>query len=391
MTGTTIGTVGSARQASVDEHGGVAPLDVPWTLDWSIGADDRWHDPACEPSTRQSLVDAVPVVRTAVRVPGGDAVQHAYAVGGADLAVLDVANESPAPFALAFVVRGAHRLAVDGGTVLVDGRPALTTPRAPSRWVATSDGTTEERLRAGRADGGPFVPRHDRAGRLVAAFVHPVAHRTSLRAALTLADADAGPPRRPLPSPAEAARGWLTHLERGLQAELPDAALTRSLRAARAATLLEAARAPVDPLVVAALEDWGFDAEAAAAWAGLGWRGRRVARRRPAPSARWSDVVADRPGPRLLLAARSLLAHETNHGTVTLLADLPPAWHGHDLAVHGAPTRRGPLSYAVRWHGPRPVLFWDGPAGTRLRAPGLDPTWTTEAAAGDALLPARVA
>ena len=178
----------------------------------------------------------------------------------------------------------------------------------------------------------------------------------------------------------------------GMQVELPDARLAGALRAARAAALLEATIDPVDPLVVAALEDWGFDAEAGAAWSRLGWRARRVAGRRIKEAGHWSDVAATGDGGApLLLAARSLLAHEGADGTVTLLGDLPPAWRGQPITVHDAPTRAGPVSYAVRWHGPRPALLWEAPAGTTLRAPGLDPTWTTDEPRGDALLAARVA
>jgi hypothetical protein len=391
VTSTTIGTVGSAKLARVDPHGLVTPADARWSLDWWIGADDRWHRPADEPSARQSLVESVPVVRTAVRVPGGDAVQHAYAVGG-DLAVVDVANESPSPFVLALVVRGARDLAVDGAIVSLDGRPALVTHAPPSRWAVGEVGTTEEVVRSGRAVSGPVPRRHERSGRLEAAFLYPVAHRATFRAALRLGSA--GEPVDParLPGPDDAVRGWAAQLGRGMQVELPDARLAGALRAARASALLEAVIDPVDPLVVAALEDWGFDAEAGAAWSRLGWRARRVAGRRTKEAGHWSDVAAQGGrGAPLLLAARSLLAHEDAAGAVTLLGDLPPGWRGQPITVHDAPTRAGPVSYAVRWHGPRPALLWEAPAGTTLRAPGLDPTWTTDEPRGDALLAARVA
>jgi hypothetical protein len=56
--------------------------------------------------------------------------------------------------------------------------------------------------------------------------------------------------------------------------------------------------------------------------------------------------------------------------------------------VHDAPTRRGPVSYAVRWHGTRPALLWDAPDGVELRAPGLDPSWSSSVPRGEALLAA---
>ena len=41
------------------------------------------------------------------------------------------------------------------------------------------------------------------------------------------------------------------------------------------------------------------------------------------------------------------------HLTIGLAApaDLPVAWRGQPVEVHAAPTRRGPVSVAVRWHG----------------------------------------
>jgi hypothetical protein len=54
--------------------------------------------------------------------------------------------------------------------------------------------------------------------------------------------------------------------------------------------------------------------------------------------------------------------------------------------VHDAPTRRGPVSFAVRWHGSRPALLWDAPSGTTVRAPALDPSWSSPTAVGETLL-----
>ena len=102
-------------------------------LDWWIGADDRWRVPARETAVRQSLVDDVPVVRTAMRVPGGDAVQYVYGAAGAgEPIVVEIENDSPAPFVVAFVVRGARAIAADGTIVGVDQHPALLAPRALS-------------------------------------------------------------------------------------------------------------------------------------------------------------------------------------------------------------------------------------------------------------------
>jgi hypothetical protein len=68
---------------------------------------------------------------------------------------------------------------------------------------------------------------------------------------------------------------------------------------------------------------------------------------------------------------------------------------GQNLEVHDAPTHHGLLSFAVRWHGDRPALLWDlrphagrAPSAVRLTAPGLDPSWSTTEAKGEALLAA---
>ncbi|MFN0090627.1 MAG: hypothetical protein ACKVWR_10235, partial [Acidimicrobiales bacterium] len=73
---------------------------------------------------------------------------------------------------------------------------------------------------------------------------------------------------------------------------------------------------------------------------------------------------------------------------------LSPAQRGVDWAVHELSTRWGVLSYALRWHGPRPALLWEltppaapGPSFA-LRAGALDPSFAARELAGEALLAA---
>ena len=143
----------------------------------------------------------------------------------------------------------------------------------------------------------------------------------------------------------------------------------------------------VEPEVVAVLEDWGLDAEAALAWGRLTGRARRRLRRRDPTPATWSDVLARAAAPdaRLLAALRTVLVQDHDAG-VTLLTDWPREWIGQPIDVRDAPTRRGPVSCSVRWHGERPALLWEGPEGATFTAPGLDPTWSSTDARGDALL-----
>jgi hypothetical protein len=192
---------------------------------------------------------------------------------------------------------------------------------------------------------------------------------------------------RVLPDAATVARGWQVQVDRGMRVDLPDGSLVDASRTACAAALLAATSRVPDEHAVAALEDWGFDVEVAASWPRLSARQRRRAARRSPTAATWADVgdVRGDGAASLLLAVRSFLVHEAD-AVITLLADLPEEWRGGSIEVHGAPTRRGRVSYAVRWHGERAALLWDGPEGVTTRAPGLDADWSTTEPSGEALL-----
>ncbi len=67
----------------------------------------------------------------------------------------------------------------------------------------------------------------------------------------------------------------------------------------------------------------------------------------------------------------------------------PNEWHAHGVEVHRVPSRYGPVSWAVRWHGDRPALLWeveDGHSKLTVRAPGLDPEFQGEGPVGEELL-----
>jgi hypothetical protein len=335
-----VGALDSRRVASVDEAGRVTPGVGSWRLDWWVGADDRWHVPAQETAVRQSRVDSMPVVQTALRVPGGDAIARAYGVGGPlDLVVFEVENASPAPFALALVLGAApgrrlRSVRARDRIVQVNGRPALVMPRPPPRWVATADTTALVAVRDGNAREGRLERARDWRGRLEVALLYPVAHRTRLRAAAVNTRLRRGAPPvdlTALPDADAVARGWRAHLQRGARVELPDAVWQASFDSDRASALLER----------------GDDAT-------------------PVPEA---------------------LVHEEAGGWVSLLPGFPEAWRGAPLAVHDAPTGQGRISFALRWHGDRPALLWECErAGVPLRAPALDPNWSTTDQRGETLL-----
>ena len=421
----SIGTLGRGVVAHVGPHGDVRPVGERWRLEWWVGGEDRWHLPEHDAAVRQRRLAGTPVVETAMRVPGGDAVQRIYAAVGpgdeGDAVVVEIANETPVPFAVAFAVRG------DGAAEV-----PLRFSRPPSRHAVTDD---------------------------VAVHVLPVAHRTAVRVLVGAPD-QAEPGR--FPSADQVAAGWRAQVDRGMRVVLPDEARSDALVGRRIDLLLRSRQAAFDELdtahiaaLVTELDREGFAPEAADLLAVLADRQRlngtfargprrdettaaaveafvthwalthdrlgleahvgtvakaatRLARRgRPVPGvAALLDGVdqpeaADRlraaegaseaqPGP---AGAEPALVLPVDHATLALLPDVPPTWLGQGVEVHDAPTPHGPISFAIRWHGERPALLWDlaawadaGPV--TLTAPGLDPTWSSTERRGDALLAA---
>jgi hypothetical protein len=292
---TTLGNLASARHCMVDSRGLVRPWSNRWCLDWWIGADDRWHFPSPDEAIRQRLVSLTPVVETAMRVPGGDAVQRAYAIRGAgrsdELLVIEVENRSPAPFAVAFALRrsgggdpGAMELIdLDERTVMVDGRPGLYLPRRPGRSAVGGTGLASM-VASGQASEqfAPLGP--DPSGEGQAAFIFPLAHTATIRVAVPLVAEVGGrrggsgsrglPPPPSMPSAADAARAWEAQTRRGLRAELPPSRLADAVEANRRFLLLAPSgdgqggllggRGLVDSASLAvALDRWGFHREAA--------------------------------------------------------------------------------------------------------------------------------
>lgn len=376
---TLVGALGHDARAVVDQRGSARLEGEHWTLDWWVGADDRWRFPTREAAVRQSRVEEMPVVQTAVRIPNGDAIARHFGSGDGRLA-FEVENASPGAFSLAFVIRGASSIALHETTVVVDGRPALRSRRAPGRWAIAPEMELADIVTRGGARQGPFPEVRDRRGRTSVAFLHPVAHRATISTVLGASDPE------DLPDAEAIIRGWSAHLRRGMRVELPDVRLGELIDGARAQLLL-AAGMRSDPEAMRALEDWGFDDEALVAWERLRLRDRRRARRRSLGSDLWPDAATlERDGGAVfLLEVRDVLGRESS-GVVDLLRSVPPDWRGHGLEVHDLPVKAGKISYAVRWHGARPALLWEAPPGTTMRAPGLDSTWSTTESTGEMLL-----
>jgi hypothetical protein len=173
------------------------------------------------------------------------------------------------------------------------------------------------------------LPRKPGDVRADGAVVFPIPHRVRLRVALANAEVDV----RALADVDAVARGWSSVLERGLRTELPEP-LQTEIDAARADLLL----AP-----------------------------------RSKPARRLLDETC-----------RALV--QQRRKTLMLLPGFRQEWLGANVAVHDFQLRRGVVSFAVRWHGARPALLWDVPAGNRITVPTLDPSFESTDPAGEALL-----
>jgi hypothetical protein len=262
---TRVGTVDSDAVVAVDPRGLVG-LDG-WSLDWWIGAEDRWHLPALEVAVRQALVGSAPVVETLVRVPGGDAVQRVYGIrgekhaGGDEYVVVEVENRSKAPFAVVWAVRpfdlhGVGRIGsitvepTGGGAgrdvahlVRIDGRPALILPRRPARAAASNlaGGDVASVVLAGDAPEELPAAVDCDEDLAQAAFVVPVPHTAALRVVIpvgTVRDDPAVPWPPVIPTAEHVASGWAVQSRRGLAVDLPDPRLVDAFDASRRFLLL---------------------------------------------------------------------------------------------------------------------------------------------------------
>ncbi len=313
-----LGALTSGVIATVDDHGRVTRGDA--VLDWRVRTDE-WIAPS-DVRVRQTRVGVAPIAETAVRVPGGEAVQRAYALGDATrTVVVEVENASPNAIAVGFVVP-------DSAGVVCSWAPK------PARTEA--DGLV----------------------------VFPIAHRMRVRCAIADAAVDAAA----LVDTDAVERAWDRILDRGMQTELP-VDLQGKVDQARVDALLAAPSAET----FVALEEWGFDDEAVAMWARLGSRDRRRARKRAVDTG-------------VLGSTRAALISDDERGTIDLVPGFRTEWLGQHLAAHAIPLRNGRCSFAIRWHGARPALLWDVPAGMQLRTPTLDPSFETHEPVGESLL-----
>lgn len=217
-------------------------------MGWAVGAEDRWHVAAEEAAVRTRLVDDMPVVATAMKVPGGDVVQQVAAfTGGAGRGVVvEFVNETPVPVSLALAVSGSvNRAGVRGSQLLVGGQTAVELGRVPGGAAAVSDGRVWNEVRSGPPPGD--CQASSREGLAAAVTVLPLARSVPLRVCLADGGASA------LGSPGEVAAGWQAMVARAASAELPDGTAVRAWRRGIAASILAAGGAEPEAAARAAI------------------------------------------------------------------------------------------------------------------------------------------
>ena len=225
-----LGAIGVAGGGRLDRHGVLAVDGADWELDWAVGDADGWRLASDEAAMRQGLVESTPVVTTALRVPDGAVEQSCWAVvdGDAPVTVVELHNAAPVAVAVALVVRrrrdGAIRsIDLSGVDVTIDGRPALTFGRAPSRSIVGTTAAVVDAVLAGLAEPQwPEAGGRDVTGDLAAAFVFPLPHTATLRIAVPSADR-AVRDVSGLPGVDLVVSGWRTQTGASPRVDLPEA------------------------------------------------------------------------------------------------------------------------------------------------------------------------
>lgn len=295
----TLGTLARPERSVVDGCGLVTPWEGSWSLDWWVGAEDRWYLPARETTVRQRLVGDAPVVETAMRVRGGDVVHRVYAVSGVDSEpwlVVEIENRTAAAVAVAVVVRpwgptSASRVgsvAMDDSWMVIDDHHGVALPQAPWRTYGASAGdppVVGEVLSG--AEGGFESPLMCAAGAAEMAAVLPLPHTLAFRLAIPMTPPEVAwrtrrtrrsvtpIPPAPVPTPEQVSTGWRSQADRGITVEIPDPTIMTAVSAARRHLLLVPAGEdlttwpvaevdyPAHVAVLGALDAWGFADEAA--------------------------------------------------------------------------------------------------------------------------------
>jgi hypothetical protein len=249
------------------------------SLEWWVGGDDRWYEPAVEITTRQELIRDLPIVSVSMRVPSGDAVVSAFTTiqGPRELVVSELTNRSKVPFVAALIVSGpgAVDVTLDGSVIRIGGLPLVHVPTPPQRSLSAA---SVETLRPAVVAGDASPSFNTRGGASASAFLFAVTHTLSVKVAAIVGASSplafaAAPVLSALPAIHDLANGWDTHLGRGVNLRVvPALPSAPTFRTVLSSVLLFAEPAAGDastPIVVCgalatALDLGGFHVEAGA-------------------------------------------------------------------------------------------------------------------------------
>jgi hypothetical protein len=134
-----LGTIGAGGRAAISRRGVITPESGEWSLDWWVGAEDRWHVASSGAHVRQSLIEATPVVLSGLRLPGGEIEQRAWSAvdgtTGLPVLVVDFLNATKIPVAVAIALSGSSNASavidVVDGVVVVNGDGVALFSRQP--------------------------------------------------------------------------------------------------------------------------------------------------------------------------------------------------------------------------------------------------------------------
>lgn len=434
--------------AVVDRRGRVGAADGSWWIEWGVGVGDRWRIAHDEVAVRQSRVADAPVYETWLRVPAGDVVARVASAndGLGRVLVLEFENLSADAVTLAVAGRvpGNARIEGDADAISLDGVEWLRSER-PAGGVTAVVGDPWPAVAAGPDASRTTVEGPGAAGALVLALPHrqtvrvqalvdgqfptravgptdvAAGWRTITAGTLTVdvPDADLGEAWNRIvpdlvvhagtPDPRAAAevavaldvaglhdeadRARATVVAAAERGALRDGDAVAALRALASRELLAGRASGLAELAgsLAASAGSALDADTLAMTArALEATAPEAAddARRAASSATGAFI----PTTAAAVAADRVLGmvvRVDGAAGIDLLPEVPESWRGGSIDVRGCGTANGRVSFSVRWHGTRPALLWErigGSDAVELRCPGLDPSWSTLARDGEALL-----
>lgn len=416
--GITTGVLGRQWRATIAAWGDVIPWDGSPHLEWAIAAEDRWHFPETESSTRQTTVRGTPVTETRVRVPNGDVLQRVWSASlgnGTSAIVVEFTNDSPASVVVSLsradvvTARSFHDVSMSDrpwpSTDRGIERPPVLIPLGHRSTVRVAVRCTGS-LEAGELDSLPgwetvssgWVRITDQASLIdVPDVVRGVATEDLLRGWRCEIALDPPVTGRAIDDVVH----WLVahrELERmGLgPVDVPETvtSLERLLRHVRKRRAVDGADG--DGLRSGAFILGRHDARAFEDFTRA--LQRTLERIEPhnvdaSDAMRSLDAVSRPRGADLsnidpVSAVESEFAVWTGTNEVTLLPrGFAPSRLGTDFEAHRI--LAGPahtVSLAIRWHGERPAIIWEveGPSGLLLRS-GADPAWSSTEPKGEFL------